>query len=687
MLCCCGRQSGDGNTSISEESVRINALINASRDSTHLPGESLQAFLLKADDLAQNVTNDTLKLDHLSRISLAYKRLEDSLGFRKMNQKVLELSQKGRLYKAEGESHWDLASFLKSYGIMDSAYYHYQRAYRSFDQLPVDSTSQSLRGRMQYSMGSIQEYFKDYLGAEVSTTQALMIFEDLEDYKRIYNCNNLLGITANGMNNSEKSLEYYQKAKSYIPKLQLDNRMIYVWENQNNIANLLLKNRNYLGAEHAFRNLLKDVKLKTGDPIAYSMAMVSLARAIQKGKNQITESEKLLKKAIVINDSIGLIRDQPRAKKYYAELLASKLDTFSAIKVAKESREIAQQTSNNFQQLEVLKILTALDYKNAVVYSNEFYDLNEQIQEDERAKRDKFARIRLETDEVIQKNEALTRGKLIWTLIAIGFLLVAAALYIIFTQRASNNRLKYEQEQQEANQEIYSLMLAQQGKFEEGKKLTQKRVSEELHDSVLSEMLGIRLMLSGLNEYNDDDAMAQRADYIEKLKDLSEEIRTISHELSNASYQKFYNFIVSLDELISTVGASSGMQCSFSYEDDMEWDALDGDIKINAYRIVQESLQNCVKHAQARQVHISLVRENSTLKMAIMDDGIGFDKAKNKNGIGLRNLMSRVQKIDGVLEVDSAKGKGTTITVQLPIKYIVQKDPKAAQERKQILNA
>lgn len=646
-----------------------------------------KGYLTQATELTYSISNDTIRLDHLSRVSLAYKRLDDSIRFRQMNRRVLNLAAKSKLYKAQGESHWDMASFLKSYGVMDSAFYQYRQALKSFQQLPSDSTSLSLKGRILYSMGDLQDYFKDYLGAEVSATEALRIFENLKDYKRIYNCNNLLGVIVNGMNNHNKSLEYYQRAGSYLKKLEKSDGIELTWENKNNIAFVYLENQEFSKSEQAYLTLHEDSNLKTSDPSLHSKVKTSLAYSIFKGKQDLVNAKNLVLESIRINDSFDFSEDQARAKQFYAEILAAEGDTTNAKKSAEQSLALAIQTSNSDHHLEVLRLLTSLDSDNAVAYSNEYYDLNEKIKEEERAKRDKFARIRMETDEVIQENEVLSRGKLMWTYIALGFLLTGVALYIIFAQRASNNKLKYEQQQQEANQEIYNLMLSQQGKLEEGKKLEQKRVSEELHDGTLSELLGIRLMLSGLNGYTDENAMAQRADYLEKLKDVAEGIRTISHELSNASYQKFYNFIVSLEELIHTIESSSGIQCSFVHEKGVEWDALDGNIKINVYRIVQESLQNCVKHAKAKMVHISFMLEEGTLKLAIMDDGVGFDTDKGKNGIGLRNLISRVQKLNGTLDVNSTVGKGTTILVELPAKYIGPSDPSGAEERKQILNA
>ena len=213
-------------------------------------------------------------------------------------------------------------------------------------------------------------------------------------------------------------------------------------------------------------------------------------------------------------------------------------------------------------------------------------------------------------------------------------------------------------------------MLAQQGKFKEGQQLEQKRISEELHDGILGQMLGIRLILGGLNEKDDEASMEQRADFIEKLREVEEEIRSISHELSDASYQKIHNFIVSLEELINNIGKSSGISCSFIYNPDVDWDSLQGDVKINIYRIVQESMQNSVKHAQCKNMAIDFGIYDNVLRLSISDDGVGFDVGKGKRGIGLRNVASRVKKIKGVLKIESKKGEGTTLTVDIPDSYL-----------------
>ena len=82
--------------------------------------------------------------------------------------------------------------------------------------------------------------------------------------------------------------------------------------------------------------------------------------------------------------------------------------------------------------------------------------------------------------------------------------------------------------------------------------------------------------------------------------------------------------------------------------------------------MVQESLQNIYKHANAKTVEISFQRKKSVICLAISDDGIGFDPNKSKKGIGLKNINSRVKELSGTVSFHSKIDQGTTITVNIP---------------------
>ncbi|MBT8178144.1 MAG: sensor histidine kinase, partial [Eudoraea sp.] len=250
--------------------------------------------------------------------------------------------------------------------------------------------------------------------------------------------------------------------------------------------------------------------------------------------------------------------------------------------------------------------------------------------------------------------------------ISLGLVLLGLAAIIIITQRVRVQRLRFQQQQQESNQEIFNLMLAQKQKMEEGKNSEKKRISEELHDGVLGAMNGIRMVLLGLNKKTDDSAVNMRGEALEKLKEVQEEIRSISHELNHASYRKFHNFINSINDLLKETMAASDLEIAFNYNEDVEWDSLSGDTKINLYRIIQESLQNIIKHANASKVDLDFERLEDLLKIRISDNGKGFDVRKAKKGIGQKNIRSRVQKLNGTWNVESTPGEGTTISVLLP---------------------
>jgi two-component system NarL family sensor kinase len=87
------------------------------------------------------------------------------------------------------------------------------------------------------------------------------------------------------------------------------------------------------------------------------------------------------------------------------------------------------------------------------------------------------------------------------------------------------------------------------------------------------------------------------------------------------------------------------------------------------YRVLQECVSNIVKHAQASYISIQLVKHNNHLNMIIEDNGKGFDtqKINNFEGIGLKNIISRVQFLNGSVDFDSTIGNGTTINIEIPL--------------------
>ena len=102
-------------------------------------------------------------------------------------------------------------------------------------------------------------------------------------------------------------------------------------------------------------------------------------------------------------------------------------------------------------------------------------------------------------------------------------------------------------------------------------------------------------------------------------------------------------------------------------DENINWFDLDGTIKINMYRIIQEALLNCHKYAKAAQVEINFSKKKNNVVLVINDDGCGFDSKTSADGIGLTNLKSRVARLNGSFKIESSATTGTLLEIKIPI--------------------
>jgi len=195
-----------------------------------------------------------------------------------------------------------------------------------------------------------------------------------------------------------------------------------------------------------------------------------------------------------------------------------------------------------------------------------------------------------------------------------------------------------------------------------------QQISLELHDNVNQILIGALLSL-GMTKQAPGETIPG---FVEKgrmyIKDAIEEIRKLSHKLAPASFEE-----VSLKEIFETLvqGVNAGNQFKIKLGfDEFDQAGIDDDIQINLYRIMQEQLNNIVKYASATEIDICLVLSNGFVKMTITDNGDGFDPKTVRRGIGLNNIKKRAESFGGKFMLNTAKGKGCAITVEIPLHKI-----------------
>ena len=646
------------------DSVRL--LIEESKNPEYSKSKK-ESFLNSAYKYALRSPSDSLKALYFSALSENLYATGDSTLFRKSNKQAISLNQKRTDLLAVGYAYWDLATFFERYSVKDSAYYSYFEAQKNYERIQ----NMRLSARMYLSMAKIQTEIKDYVGSETTVTRAIEGFKLLNDNLYLYRCYNILGISLGALGEVEKSLSYYNEALYYLklePFDPIDEARVI-----NNIGIVYRNNKEYKKAIENFQKVVSTENINTIQPGLYAIATTNLASSKLLFKDTIGVNN-LFKTAININLQEGKIASLAGSYYYYANYKAYARDTISAINEALKAEKLSVQSDNYERLLETWAYLAELDERNAVKYTKKYIKLNDSLQIEERKQQNKFARIRFETDEFIAENvelesekNLLSKQKTMWIAIAAGLFLLGLSIYIIINQRAKNQKLRFDQQQQANNQEIFNLMLMQKQKVDEVKRMEQKRISEELHDGILGKMLGARMVLTGLNKRATEEAIVEKSKALSSLQEIESEIRSISHELSHTAYQKINNFTDSIETLLAGVNKNINIKTFFKYNEDEEWDSLAGDIKINVYRIIQETFQNAIKHAKCSTFEITFCRKEKEFIIIMSDDGIGFNTAKGRKGIGIRNISSRVNKLNGSYNIDSIEGKGTTITLNIPV--------------------
>lgn len=190
--------------------------------------------------------------------------------------------------------------------------------------------------------------------------------------------------------------------------------------------------------------------------------------------------------------------------------------------------------------------------------------------------------------------------------------------------------------------------------FIEGEEKEKARIGRELHDGIAQEIVGVKLAMHKLNA---------DAGLIDELNRISLDIRNISHELMPQTLKE-YGLKLAVEDICQKILAPSGIH--YEVDSSMPDERLPDKIEITLYRIFQELVHNIIKHSHATEVLVQLRKMNNHILLMVEDNGRGMSDEKKK-GIGISNLKSRVQLLDGNLQYDSSEQEGTTAIVRVPV--------------------
>ncbi len=191
-----------------------------------------------------------------------------------------------------------------------------------------------------------------------------------------------------------------------------------------------------------------------------------------------------------------------------------------------------------------------------------------------------------------------------------------------------------------------------------------KEIGKELHDNIGQLLATSKLYLDLAKSTADDTTKEMISLSLESISYVINGVREISHSLIPPTLGDL-GLISSIKDLIETFTRTQPLEIKFNYSFFNE-DLLPENQKLMVFRIIQEQLNNIIKHANAREVVITLKNMDKLLWLEVKDDGKGFDAKKIRKGIGLANIKNRAELFGGKMEIISDAGEGCLINVMVP---------------------
>lgn len=252
----------------------------------------------------------------------------------------------------------------------------------------------------------------------------------------------------------------------------------------------------------------------------------------------------------------------------------------------------------------------------------------------------------------------------------VGLILACSIMFGIFGYHSikyvANKKIKRKKLFEEAKNIIEQLEKKVLAKQEEQRAEERQRISEELHDGVLGKLFGTRMGLGFLSVSNEKSKEKYYV-FLNELQEIEKEIREVSHKLSVNLDGSDIGFIGIVKQLLNDKGNLGGFNYTLDIDNSINWEQVNEIGKVNLYRIIQEVLQNIIKHANAENIKVAFLSKDGNIVVDIIDDGVGFETSKAKKGIGINNIKSRVKRFQGVFNVVSQPGKGTRIKISIPL--------------------
>ncbi len=658
-----------------EDTVRVQALLNlASKIRRSDPSAGI-SYSYRALQLSDRIGYKTGMMDACYRISVIHKQTGNIDSSEHYAGKLMLLAREAKDEGRLGDGYFQMAGILNSRGETASAMDNY---YLAVAQYQIAGDTRGLVACYN-GMGSIHRIRTAYDSSILYYTRALRIstengFETaipppMINLGKVYGLNREYEkaeeFTLRGIELTRKDSNLYLMAIAYAnlgvikqDQHQYDSALHYY----GTALDLNLRIDNLYGINNAYNNI-GSLYFDIGQP---QNALQNFERAyaefrrIDYVSGMITA---LINRAVIHAD----LREYEAALALYdtCVLLASGSEDLGKLREVYRGIYQTYEKSGNYR-----KAFESL-YRFHALHDSIFSLEKEELIQDYSARyeHEKLRATILEQDNQILltnlKVRKRTNQRNIYLFTGMGLLMAAAFLLVFFRHKARKDRIIADQKILQLEEE--KKLLAARA-IVEGQENERKRIAKELHDG-----LGVLLSAARMQFTSIRDTSPGNSEVIDRAARLLEQaagdVRKISHNMMPGLLTR-YGFFEAVEDLFERLDESEQMH--MKCEITGETGRMPENTEIMLYRIIQELVNNTLKHAEAKHIALSLATGPGKLTMNYRDDGKGFDleEQRRSRSIGLTSIESRVNFLNGSLSVDTAPGRGTFYSMTIPVELI-----------------
>lgn len=492
--------------------------------------------------------------------------------------------------------------------------------------------------------------------------QALKYAEEINDTLRLVTVLNNIGAAYfNKRATRDKALGYYLKALPLVEAIGNDD----IGTVMLNIGEIYLEKGEDSLALGYFKRSAK--AYANSQKLCYPL--IDIARVYEKRKDYST-ALKYYQQALDIATKFSARLEMSQSLQGLAGIYAVLKNTSKAIQTYKDAEVIAKEIETNYELEKIYKGLADIygnisDFANAYKYQALLTSIKDTLYNAETDKKIAFLEFNLEIqrkqseidlltkDNQLKEEKANLRGLL---------LLALAIIFLIFFVIARQQQHKLYLKQKLMKEESCKQLLQSQLETQE---YAFNQISQELHDNIGQLLSSTKLLLNiGTTELPTvPDALKTAEQTVSKA---IQDLRSLSKSLNNEWLTQF-NLIENLEAEKERINAARNIEVNINSA--YLKLPLEPEAQVMLFRVVQEALQNSIRHASPNHINIEIKNKDNHFELSIQDDGRGFDiNSAKKESLGLRNMEHRVQLLGGTITWQSEAGTGTFISINVPVK-------------------